>query len=107
MASGTPNPLNKINVLWCEICIIGGHRPEDCYLLQKNTSAPQSLYCKFCRFVVHDENSCRAYEMMINRSTYSMHSEEQGGPGVSQFNNTKGSFHKNRGGFRDHGWGKG
>lgn len=75
MDSGALNPLNIESSLWCEIFKTRAeHRSEDCYLLQIYVQTPKNLYCEFCKSIGHDENHCRAYELMMERDadTYRM-----------------------------------
>src|SRR5713101_6210680 len=67
LESGDPNPLVQTQGPWCEICRTRGHRPQECPLLQKYVQTPKNLYCNFCKSVGHDENNCRAYDLMIER----------------------------------------
>ena len=87
IASGAPNPLNARSRLWCEICKNRGEdRAKYCYLLHKYIQNPRNLYCKFFKLVGHDENNCRAYELIIEHNTdaYKMKDEEHGQEGNGQ-----------------------
>jgi len=80
---GGPNPFNN-NVLYCEICrTTGQHRPEDCYLLQRYVLVVKNPYCKFCKFVGHNENECRSLNFMMERThdAYRVQANDQGHEG--------------------------
>ena len=68
MASGEPNHLPQVRGPWGEICRTNGHRPQECHLLQKYVQTPKNLFCTFCKFVGNNENNCRAYELMLERT---------------------------------------
>ena len=71
--TGAPNPFNP-NVLYCEICrTTSQHRPEDCYLLQRYVQVPKNPYCKFGKSVGHNEEECRSFDLMRER-TYDAYS---------------------------------
>ena len=55
-----------------------GHKPEECLYLYKIVSNPSSIYCKFWRYVGHDEKDCRAYQLLKDRivDTYLMKGDE-------------------------------
>ena len=66
---------------------MNGHIPQDCYLLQKYVQKPKNLFCTFCKYVGHDENNCRAYELMTERTqdVYVMQSDQQNNTGNDQY----------------------
>ena len=68
LSSGEPNPLPQAQGPWCEIYRKNGHKPQECYLLQKYVQTPKTLFCTCCKFVGHDENNCRAYELVMERT---------------------------------------
>ena len=81
--TGTPNPFNPA-VLYCEICqTTGQHRPEHCHLLQRYVQVPKNTYCKFCKSVGHNEDECRSYDLMRERTydAYQVQNEGQGNDG--------------------------
>ena len=95
LASGTPNPLPQIGGLWCKICKQGGHRPQDCHMVQKYTKTPKNLYCTFCSLVGHDDSHFRALDMMMERTqdVYAMQSEQQNHPTEgAQYDPRRGSY---------------
>ena len=51
-------------------------------MFQKYTKTPKSLYCTFYSSVGHDDNHCRALDMMMERTqdVYAMQSEQQNHP---------------------------
>jgi hypothetical protein len=53
---------------YCEICMTWGHHPTACPLLQKYQTTPKNLFCNFCKSVGHDENNCRAFDLMRERT---------------------------------------
>ena len=57
---------------------MNGHRPQDFHLLKKYVQTPKNLFYTFCKSVGHDENSCKAYELMMERTqdVYVMHSDQ-------------------------------
>ena len=62
--TGAPN-LFTPQVLYCELYrTTGKHRLEDCYLLQRYGQVPKNPYCKFCKFVGHNEDECHSYDLM-------------------------------------------
>jgi hypothetical protein len=74
-------------------------------LLQKYVQTPKNLYCNFCKSVGHDENHCRAYDLMKERTqdVYAMQAEQQNHGGNAQF----GQDRIGRGGFTGRGRGGG
>ena len=103
LASGTPDPLPQARGPWCEICRTNGHRPQDYHLLKKYVQTPKSLFCTFCKSVGHDENNCRAYELMMERTrdVYAMQSDQQNNAGTAQYDQGRAGH----GGFRGQGRG--
>ena len=87
LGSGALNPLPQVRGLWCEICRTNGHRPQGCPLLQKYVQTPKNLFCTFCKFVGHDDNNYRAYELTIERTqdVYAMQSLQQNNIGTTQY----------------------
>ena len=80
IATGDPNPLPQTHGPWCEICKTRGNLPHQCPLLQKYVQTPKNLYCTFCKSVGHDDHTCRAYDLMLDRKhdLYRVQSETQG-----------------------------
>lgn len=60
--------------LWCAICqIVGKHTIDNCRLLQKFVQTRQQMFFTFCKSVGNDEQNCRSYELMMERTpTYRM-----------------------------------
>ena len=90
--SGAPNPFNP-SVLYCEICrTTGQHRPEDCYLLQRYVQVPKNPYCKFCKLVGHNEDECRSFDLMRERTydAYRVQNDGQGNDGYGYRGSTLG-----------------
>jgi hypothetical protein len=85
--SGAPNPLPQACVPWCEICKTNGHRPQEFHLLQKYVQTSKNLFCTFCKSVGHDEDHCRAYELMSERTqdVYAMQSDQQNNAGNAKY----------------------
>ena len=79
VTAGVWNPINKQWIPWCRISQTWGHRSEDCLYLDKIVSTLDSLYCKFCKFVGHDEKDCIAFQLLQEKmvDTYLMKNEEQ------------------------------
>ena len=91
--TGTPNPLHP-SVLYCEIYrTTGQHRPKDCYLLQRYVQFPKNPYCKLCKSVGHNEDECRSFDLMRERTydTYRVHLDAQGNDGYG-YQGGRGSF---------------
>ena len=66
--TGAPNPFNPV-FLYCEICrTTSQHQPEDCYLLQRYVRIPKNPDCKFCKLVGHNEDECRSFDLMRERT---------------------------------------
>ena len=63
--------------------------------------APKNLFCTFCKYMRHDEDNCRAYELMTERTedVYAMQSDQQDNVGNAQCNQGR----IGRGGFRGQG----
>ena len=79
--TGAPNPFT-LQVLYCELCrTTRQHRPENCYLLQRYGQVPKNPYCKFCKFVGHNEYECRSYDLMRERTYYRVQNEGQSNDG--------------------------
>ena len=100
MNTSAPNPFNP-NVLYCEICrTIGQHRPEDFYLLQRYVQVPKNSYCKFYKSVGHNEDECRSFDLMRERTydAYRVQPEAQGNDGYGYYGGNPG-----RGTFRGRG----
>ena len=90
--SGAPNPFNP-SVLYCEICrTTGQHQPEDCYLLQRYVQVPKNPYCKFCKSVGHNEDECRSFDLMRERTynAYRVQNDGQGNDGYGYYGSTSG-----------------
>lgn len=98
LANGEPNPLPQTQDPWCEIYRTNGHKPQYCYLLQQYVLTPKNQSCTFCKFVGHDENNCRAYELMMERTqdVYVVHSDQHNNIGNMEYDQGRTS----RGGFR-------
>ena len=81
---GAPNPLPQTQGPWCEICRINGHRPQECPLKQNYVQTPKILFCTFFKSVGHDDNHCRSYELMVERTqdVYAMKSDQQQNTGT-------------------------
>ena len=79
VAAGAPIPLNTQGMPWCRICRTRGHKCEECLYLHNIVSALASMYCKFCRSVVHDEKYCRALQLLQEKmmDTYLMKNDEK------------------------------
>ena len=78
--TGAPNLFNP-NVLYCEICRTSHqHRLEDCYLLQRYVQVPKNPYCKFYKSVGHNEDECRSFDLMRER-TYDAYRVQNDAPG--------------------------
>lgn len=62
---------------------MNGHRPQEYHLLQKCVQTPKNLLCTFCKSTGHDENNCRAYELMMERTqdVYVMQSDQKNNTG--------------------------
>ena len=100
--TGAPSPFNP-TVLYCEICqTTGHHRLENCYLLQRYVQVPKNPYCKFCKSVRHNEDECRSYDLMRERTydTYRVQNEGQSNDGYRYHGGASG-----RGGFGGRGRG--
>jgi hypothetical protein len=67
--------------------------------MQNYVQTPTNLYCTFCKSVGHDENDCRAYELLhrISRDTNRIQGEVQQEGNTTQFNSPR------RGNFNPHG----
>ncbi len=66
--TGAPSPFNN-NVLYYEICrTTGQHRIEDFYLLKRYVQVAKNPYCKFCNFMGHNEDECRSFNLMMERT---------------------------------------
>lgn len=85
--TGEPNPLPQARGPWCEICRMNGHKPQECHLLQKYVQTPKNFFFTFCKSMGHDENNCRVYELMIERTqdVYAMQSDQQNNNGTMQY----------------------
>ena len=61
------------------MCHTRGHWSEECLYLQKIVSTPTSLYCKFCKYVGHDEKDCRTFQLLQENTvdTYLMKIDEK------------------------------
>ena len=105
LASSTPNPLPQARGPWCEICRTNGHRPQYCPLLQKYVQTPKNMFFTFCKSVGHDDNNCRAYELMIERTqdVNAMQSDQQNNIGTAWYDQGRARC----GGFRGCGRGGG
>ena len=79
ISSGAPNPLSTQGIPWCNICQTRGRCDIECMFLQRTVCASASLYCKFCKYVGHDEKYFRAYEFMRDKmvDAYLMKTEEK------------------------------
>lgn len=64
-------------VPWCTICqIIGKHSTDNYHLLHNFVQSPQQMFCNFYKFVAHDEQNCRSYELMMDKTlTYRVQAE--------------------------------
>ena len=56
VVAGASNPLNTQGMPLCRIFQTRDHKSKECMYLQKIVRTPDSLYCKFCKSVGHDEN---------------------------------------------------
>jgi hypothetical protein len=77
--------------------------------MQKYVQTPTNLYCMFCKSVGHDDQDCRAYDLMHERSRdiYKIQGEVQQEGNTTQYNSPgRGNFNP-RGGFRGRGRGGG
>ena len=47
-----------------------------------------NLFCTFCKSVGHDENNCRDYELMSEKTQdiYAMQTDQQNNTGNAQYN---------------------
>ena len=78
ISSSAPNPLSTQGLPWCNICQTRGHCDVDCMFLHKTVCTLASLYCKFCRYVGHDEKDYGAYQLLREKivDAYLMKTEE-------------------------------
>jgi hypothetical protein len=67
LASRAPNPLNQDTLPWCKVCRTI-HQLDECYYMQKYVQTPTNIYCTFYKSVGHDEEYCRTYDLMHERS---------------------------------------
>ena len=79
VSSGGPSPMNSQGLPWCNIFQIRGHQETDCLFMHKTICTPTSLYCKFWKYVGHDEKDCRSYQLMREKmvDAYIMKTEEK------------------------------
>jgi hypothetical protein len=56
--------------------------------MPKYVQTPTNIYCTFYKYVGHDENNCRAYDLMheSSRDAYRIQGELQQEGNVAEFN---------------------
>jgi hypothetical protein len=67
MASGASIPFKQVNLPWCDVCR-NKHHPGECYYIHKYVQTPKNFYFTFCKSVGHDDQYCRVYDLMHERS---------------------------------------
>ena len=88
---------------YCEICQTHGHPPRLCPILQKYSSAPNTLYCSFCGSSTHSTDRCRALDALadrLDRTTFRVNETPQG-LGRGQGGGVRGDFRGGRIGEED------